>query len=202
MKKISINLLTNVLLLLAGLLFILLRDTEDIIKWVACIMGVTFAVPSLIFLIVGSLRKETGGRNVVMLGVLPAVGGLLFGVVLMVKSEVFVGMLSFMLGMLLCTLGVYHIIYLLLSLKKMPVKLWHFVCPLLVLCGGGYILYNDCTQSVVSLITGVSFVLFNVTSLQEYVMMRKAVLPQAGQDDGQASEGDGLSPESTGDDMA
>lgn len=172
MKKISINFLVNVMLLLAGVLFVALCNMPDILKYVSMTIGILFAIPSLIYLLVSSLRKSEAGRNVVLLGVFPAVGGLCFGIVMVSTPELFVNVLSMMLGVLLCILGVYHILYLILSLKRFKVMLWHFVCPLIVTACGCAVLFTGMQEDAIVLTTGISLILFNISSLLEYLSER------------------------------
>ena len=56
MKNISINLLTNVVLLLAGILLIVFNNQPDLLDWVARIIGMMFMLPSIAYLMVVALR--------------------------------------------------------------------------------------------------------------------------------------------------
>lgn len=176
MNKISINFLTNVLLLLAGIVFLVFCDTPDIMGWGARIVGALFMLPSLIYLAVASFRKSDTARNIVLLGTMPAVGGVCFGIVMMVYPALFTSVLVMLLGVLLCVLGLFHVFYLSLSRKKLDVKGWYFFFPLIVLVCGISILCFDTVKSnekIVMIMAGVSLLLFNITSLQEYLGERK-----------------------------
>lgn len=176
MKKISVNLLTNVLLLLAGIAFLIFCSTPGIMVWGARIVGALFMLPSLIFLAVASFRKSTAARNTVLLGTMPAVGGTCFGIVMMVYPELFTSVLVMLMGVLLCVLGLFHIFYLCLSRKAIGVHGWYFLLPLAVLACGASVLFIDAvkgSENTVMIMAGVSLLLFNVTSLQEYLGERK-----------------------------
>jgi len=176
MNKISINLLTNVLLLLAGIAFLIFYNTTGIMEWGARIVGALFMLPSLVFLAVASFRKSNTARNTVLLGTMPAVGGTCFGIVMMVYPQLFTSVLVMLLGVLLCVLGLFHIFYLCLSHKAIGVKAWYFLLPLAVLACGVSILCWDVVknnESVVMLMAGISLLLFNVSSFQEYLGERK-----------------------------
>ncbi len=176
MKKVSINLLTNVILLLAGIILIVFHGVPDILIWGARVMGVTFLLPSVVYLIMVAVRLSDTRTSTDYLGVLPAVGGLCFGLVMMIKAHLFDGILQLLLGMLLVVLGLFHVIYLLLSSKSLNVKGWYYVCPIAVaVCGILSLVLPALRDSIpaVVLVTGVCLLLFNFTSLQEYLAERR-----------------------------
>ncbi len=176
MQRISINLLTNVLLLLAGIVFLVFYNTPGIVVWGARVVGGLFMLPSVVFLAVAAFRKSTAARNTVLLATMPAVGGTCFGIVMMAKPELFTTVLVMLLGVLLLVLGLFHVIYLMLSRKAMRVRGWYYILPLAVLVCGACILGVESVktqESVVMLMAGISLLLFNVTSLQEYLGTRK-----------------------------
>ncbi len=176
MKKVSINLLTNVILLLAGIILIIFHGVPSVLLWGCRVMGAMFMLPALIFLIMVAVRHSDARTSTDYLGVLPAVGGLCFGLVMMLKAHLFDGILQLLMGLLLVVLGLFHVIYLMLSRKTLNIKGWYHICPLLVvLCGLLSLalpaLRND--VSMVVLITGICLLLFNFTSLQEYLAERR-----------------------------
>lgn len=176
MKKISINLLTNVILLFAGIILIMFHSVPDIMIGGARVMGTMFVLPAVAFLIMVAVRHANARTSSDYLGVLPAVGGLCFGLVMIIKAHLFDGILQLFMGVLLIVLGLFHIIYLMLSRNSLNVKGWYYVCPLLVvLCGILSLLLPSLRASVstVVLITGICLLLFNFTSLQEYLAERR-----------------------------
>ena len=176
MKKVSIHLLSNIILLLAGLLLIVFHSVDHVLDKVACIIGAAFVLPSLVYLVMVAMRKAAEKRAIDFMGILPATGGVCFGLVMLLKPALFNGVLAMLLGMLLVVLGLFHIIYLLLSKKTLSIRLWYYLSPLLVLIAGVIILVTDWLsgkESVMVLISGCALVLFNFTSLQEYLAERK-----------------------------
>ena len=79
MKKVSINLLTNVILLLAGIILIMFHGVPNILLWGARIMGAVFLLPAIAYLVMVALRHADARTSTDYLGVLPTVGGLCFG---------------------------------------------------------------------------------------------------------------------------
>ena len=176
MKRVSINLLTNVILLLAGIILILFHGVPNILIWGARVMGATIVVPSVVFLIMVAVRHSDARTSTDYMGVLPTVGGLCFGLVMIIKAHLFDGILQMLLGVLLLVLGLFHIIYLMLSRKSLNVKGWYHICPLIVvLCGVLSLVMPALRESVstVVLMTGICLLLFNFTSLQEYLAERR-----------------------------
>lgn len=176
MKKVSINLLTNVILLLAGIILIIFHAVPDILIWGARVMGAMFLFPAVAYLIMVAVRHADARTSADYMGVLPAVGGLCFGLVMIIKAQLFDGILQLLMGVLLVVLGLFHVIYLLLSRSSLKTKGWYHLCPLIVvLCGILSLTVPSLRDSVstVVLITGICLLLFNFTSLQEYLAERR-----------------------------
>ena len=176
MKKVSINLLTNVILLLAGIILILFYGVPNILIWGARVIGAVFMLPAVIYLIMVAVRHADARTSADYMGVLPAVGGLCFGLLMIIKGDMFDGILQLLMGVLLIVLGLFHIIYLLLSKGSLNIKGWYHLCPILVVLCGILSLALPALRdnvSLVVLITGICLLLFNFTSLQEYLAERR-----------------------------
>ena len=176
MKKVSINLLTNVILLLAGIILIMFHGVPNILLWGARVMGAVFLLPAIAYLVMVALRHADARTSTDYLGVLPAVGGLCFGLIMIIKAHLFDGILQLLLGVLLLALGLFHVIYLLLSRNSLKIKGWYYLAPVLVvLCGVLSLTVAPLRENVstVVLITGICLLLFNFTSLQEYLAERR-----------------------------
>ena len=176
MRRVSINLLTNVILLLAGIILIVFHNVPNILIWGARVMGATFMLPAIAYLVMVAVRHADARTSTDYMGVLPAVGGLCFGLVMIIKAHLFDGILQLLLGMLLLVLGLFHVTYLLLSRQSLKIKNWYYICPLIVvLCGVLSLMVPSLRANVstVVLITGICLLLFNFTSLQEYLAERR-----------------------------
>lgn len=176
MKKVSINLLTNVILLLAGIILIVFHNVPDILLWGSRVMGAMFLLPAVAYLIMVAVRHADARTSADYMGVLPAVGGLCFGLVMIMKPDKFDEILQLLMGVLLVVLGLFHIIYLLLSRGTLNIKGWYYLCPVVVtLCGVLSLTVTPLRENVstVVLITGICLMLFNFTSLQEYLAERR-----------------------------
>ncbi len=176
MKKVSINLLTNVILLLAGVILIVFHGVPDVMLWGARVMGATFLLPAVAYLVMVAVRHADARTSADYLGVLPAVGGLCFGLVMILKAHLFDEILQQLMGVLIVVLGLFHVIYLLLSRNTLSIKGWYYLCPaIVVLCGLLSLMVPALrgNVSLVVLVTGICLLLFNFTSLQEYIAERR-----------------------------
>ena len=176
MKKLSINLLTNVILLLAGIILIVFHAVPNVLVWGSRIIGAMFLLPAVAYLIMVAIRHADARTSADYMGVLPAVGGLCFGIVMMIKASLFDGILQLLMGVLLIVLGLFHVIYLILSRNSLNIKGWYYLCPIaVVLCGVLSLMVTSLREHVpmVVLITGICLLLFNFTSLQEYLAERR-----------------------------
>lgn len=176
MKKVSINLLTNVILLLAGIILIIFHGVPTVLLWGCSVMGAMFMLPAIAYLVMVAVRHADARTSADYMGVLPAVGGLCFGLVMMLKAHLFDEILQLLMGILLVVLGLFHVVYLLLSHKSLNIKGWYYICPIVVVvCGILSLAVTSLRDNVsmVVLITGISLLLFNFTSLQEYLAERR-----------------------------
>ena len=176
MRKVSLNLLTNVILLLAGIILIIFHGVPNILEWGCRVMGALFMLPAVVYLIMVAVRHSDARTSTDYLGVLPAVGGLCFGLVMIIKAHLFDGILQLLLGVLLLVLGLFHVIYLMLSSKSLTIKGWYYIAPVMVILCGILSLTLPALRSSVStvvLVTGICLLLFNFTSLQEYLAERR-----------------------------
>lgn len=176
MRKVSINLLTNVILLLAGIILIIFHGVPDVFLWGSRVIGAMFVLPALAYLIMVAVRHADARTSTDYMGVLPAVGGLCFGLVMIMRPGKFEEILQLLMGVLLLVLGLFHIIYLLMSKGHLNIKGWYFLAPLLVLICGVLSLVLPAwrnNDSMVVLVTGICLLLFNFTSFQEYLAERR-----------------------------
>lgn len=178
MKKISNYFLVNVVLLMTGVIFLLLNATPNILEWVSRVLGILFIIPSLWFLIRGFAFKSTiEVRNVVMAGLIPAAGGIFFGAVMILLPELFKEIITMLMGALLVVLGLYQCVYIIMLRRDVKIPVWYLLIPIAVLACGVVVMVVDSVkgdENMVVLITGVTMILFNVTSLLVYFTLRKA----------------------------
>ena len=164
------------ILLLAGITLIVFHTVPNILVWGSRVIGAMFLLPAIAYLVMVAMRHADARTSVDYMGVLPAVGGLCFGIVMMIKASLFDGILQLLMGVLLIVLGLFHVIYLMLSRNSLNIKGWYFLCPIVVtLCGMLSLMVTSLRENIpmVVLMTGICLLLFNFTSLQEYLAERR-----------------------------
>lgn len=174
MKKSYPSILINICLFLAGVLFLLFFNNDNVLKIVAIILGIIFIVPSLIYLgmVVSHHNEERDATK--LMGIFPAIGGLCFGVVLDLKPELFSEILSVIFSVLLIALGLFHIVFMVMSTRRLKFKFWHYIIPLLIIISGVVtLLVTKGNLSLLILLTGISLILASFSTLIEYLAERK-----------------------------
>ena len=194
MKKLNPSLFINIFVLLAGIAFLIYFKSEHVLTIVAKILGIVFIIPSLIFLCVTGIQRskekkamaaaamsgdkqpkrpvKTSVANSLLLGILPTVGGLCFGIVLLLKAEIFSGVLSDVFAIFMIAFGLFHVVYMIAASSNAPIKGWYYILPVLIMVGGivtMFVLKVPENTSTIVLITGLSMILYAVCSVLEYI---------------------------------
>lgn len=184
MIKRSSGFLVNTFVFLAGLLLTLLYDEARLMESVVIVAGVMFLVPSVIALVLmmAQASKTAAGEyadepraGIGNGGVLPLLGGICFGLSLILRPLLFVEILSYIFAAVLLLGGVYHIVVLFITSRKVGVSLWLYLLPLLVAVAGFVLLITDVrtVEKWVNLITGISLMCISLASLLEYIDSRR-----------------------------
>ena len=184
MIKRSSGFLVNTFVFLAGLLLTLLYDEARLMESVVIVAGVMFLVPSVIALVLmmAQASKTAAGEyadepraGIGNGGVLPLLGGICFGLSLILRPLLFVEILSYIFAAVLLLGGVYHIVVLSITSRKVGVSLWLYLLPLLVAVAGFVLLITDVrtVEKWVNLITGISLMCISLASLLEYIDSRR-----------------------------
>lgn len=184
MIKRSSGFLVNTFVFLAGLLLTLLYDEARLMESVVIVAGVMFLVPSVIALVLMMAQASNTAAGeyadepragIGNGGVLPLLGGICFGLSLILRPLLFVEILSYIFAAVLLLGGVYHIVVLFITSRKVGVSLWLYLLPLLVAVAGFVLLITDVrtVEKWVNLITGISLMCISLASLLEYIDSRR-----------------------------
>ncbi len=184
-KKSSIF-LVNIFVLLAGLLLVLLYDEARLMEGIVMVMGVMFLVPSAISLILmlsqmsrsmSRIDVEADSVGFSNGGLLPSIGGICFGLSLVLRPLLFVEILAYLFAIILIIGGLYHVVMLLITSRRISVSLWLYVLPVVVAVAGFVLILTDVrtVEKWVNLITGIALICFSVASLTEYIAERRAL---------------------------
>ncbi len=171
MKKAFPALLINLILLAAGVLFLFFSkdNGNELMKIVAQILGIVFIIPSLLF--AGMVSLQRAERKIIeFMGIIPAIGGLCFGIVLTLRPELFKGALSIIFSILIIILGIYHLLYMVMSHNRLKFKPWHYAAPLAIAIAGVVTLFITQEDTTLLIkITGMSFIFAAISWGIEYM---------------------------------
>ena len=182
MIKRSSGFLVNTFVFLAGLLLTLLYDEARLMESVVIVAGVMFLVPSVIALVLMMAQASKTAAweyadepraGIGNGGVLPLLGGICFGLSLILRPLLFVEILSYIFAAVLLLGGVYHIVVLFITSRKVGVSLWLYLLPLLVAVFVLLITDVRTVEKWVNLITGISLMCISLASLLEYIDSRR-----------------------------
>lgn len=172
------TLLLNLFVFMAGVLFIILYvNGEEVFGLVSIVAGITLILTgciSAVSFVLGNSRLPEGEKRS-MWNVLPVVGSILFGVVLVAASGFFADAISYVFAALLIVGAVYKFWVLLAVRKRIRYPKWIYAIPAIILTCGVVLFaigINE-VQKVLSLIVGIAFIIYAVNSLFEYIAYRQ-----------------------------
>ncbi len=171
--------LTNIIMLALGCVLIAYYDNDRMAEMIAIALGVLFLAPSLysiIMLLFTNVPTEDAMHNP-RYNLIPTIGGLSFGLVIVIKASLFVGILKYVFAVLLIAGGLYYVFYLVFARGKMRMPKWYFLLPTLVAIAGVVALVLPIESNpIIFLMTGISLIALAVTSivisLSEYAAYR------------------------------
>ena len=174
--------LTNIIMLALGVVLVAFSGDERMAEMIAIALGVLFLAPSLFSLIMlffVNVAPDDSRYNP-RYNLLPVIGGLSFGLVIVVKAAVFVGLLKYLFAMLLIVGGLYYVFYLAFARSRVVVPAWYYVLPSIVACAGFAILLMPIdNNALIFLTTGVSLIAMVVTSVITALAERTAAKMRA-----------------------
>ena len=180
MKK-WISILINSLVFLTGLILVMLNSRAKVLETVVVIFGILIIVPSLITLI--SIFSKKIATQFGMLALLPTVGSLILGIVLVCNPSLFVSLLVYLFAAILLLIGIYDLWRLISTDNNMRYALAFYVVPILLIIGGVVLFAVDVetVESMMVLISGIGLMLCGINSLAQMVLTAKA--PSGGDKD-------------------
>ena len=137
------------------------------------------SIYSLIMLLFTNVPVEDAMHNP-RYNLIPTIGGLSFGLLIVVKASLFVALLKYIFAILLLAGGLYYVFYLLFTRGRVSMPKWYFFLPSLVAIAGVVALVLPIESNpTLFLMTGVSLIALSVTSVvisySEYVAYRAAL---------------------------
>lgn len=185
MNRKSSMFLSNVFVLLGGILLVVLHDEAKLLEWIIIVMGIMFIVPSAISLVLmlSQMSKRLSTQNNVETvqgfangGLLTSIGCICFGLSLILRPQLFVEILAYLFAIILIIGGLYHVVMLIVASRRFSVSLWLYLLPVLVTVAGFVLIITDIrtVEKWVNLITGIALICFSLSSFLEYIAERRA----------------------------
>ena len=160
--------LTNIIMLALGVVLVAFSGDERMAEMIAIALGVLFLAPSLFSLIMlffVNVAPDDSRYNP-RYNLLPVIGGLSFGVVIVFKAALFVPLLKYLFAVLLIVGGLYYVFYLAFARYRVIVPSWYYVLPCAVTVSGLVALVLPISsQSIVFITTGISLVALALMSV-------------------------------------
>ena len=143
---------------------------EAAILYLVIAIGAVFCLPSL-YSLIGYFKK---GRQTGMYFPIVSLGGLLFGLWLMISPAFFVGILMYVLGAVLVFAGITQVVQLLGARSYATVSNGFYVTPILILLAGIIVLVNPFAAAAIPfVILGVSSAAYGISELINLYKFRK-----------------------------
>lgn len=189
----SNNWLTVAVVLVAGILLIMWHGRIDILQWIVIAVGVMLIIPSIYSFIAALTRKRgvkeeaakaaedsTGeahaerahtGLAAGNSSLWASVGCMALGIWMVANPTFFVGLLAYVFGAILVLYGIYHIVFMSVWSRPVPMPWWFYIIPVLMIVAGVVVIFTDVRtwNSVIVLITGIALVASSVNAIFEAV---------------------------------
>ena len=160
--------LTNIIMLALGVVLVAFSGDERMAEMIAIALGVLFLAPSLFSLIMlffVNVAPDDSRYNP-RYNLLPVIGGLSFGVAIVLKAALFVPLLKYLFAVLLIVGGLYYVFYLAFARYRVIVPSWYYVLPCAVTVSGLVALVLPISsQPIVFITTGISLVALALMSV-------------------------------------
>ena len=168
MKSLNYVLLRVVCALIVGLVLVLFPDRAG--EYLVITLGVVFVIPAL----AGIIAYFVQGRKKGLRFPLEGMGSLLFGLWLIVMPDFFADLLTIVLGIVLILGGIQEIVSFLYIRRAIPVSLWFYVVPVLILVAGIVAVFNPTgVRSVAFMIVGISSMVYALSELLTWLVFRR-----------------------------
>lgn len=160
MKKINYAFVRAICALIAGLVLVLFPNEAG--NYFVITIGALFLLPSLFGLITYYVHRN----ELPSFFPIDSVGGVLFGLLLMLMPGFFANFLTFVLGFFLLIGGIQQLSMLIAARHWSQVSLGYFIVPSLILLAGIYALVNpNGTRNTAFIIIGITCIVYAVFEL-------------------------------------
>ena len=164
------SVLINVLILIAGILFIFMHARENVINAIVVITGVLFIASGVANLIMTFSSHRPDGSGAGIPGTLACVAAVALGLWMTFDPASLVSIIVYIFAALLILGGAFHIYMLSCGYSPLRFPGWLYIFPAILIISGIVIMVMGAASVVnyIVLITGIAMVIFAVNSFLEY----------------------------------
>lgn len=160
------SVITNLIVLAAGIVLLLLHSRPGILHWIIFVSGMMFIIPGLINVVLLAGHHKDGSSpssSQRIVGWISSIAAVTLGIVMVIAPDMFVDILVFLFGglMILASLSLIYILAAVLKTRGLPG--WLYIGPVIVLVAGvGMVCVGPrpLNDNVVTLITGIGMIIF------------------------------------------
>lgn len=165
--NVKTDMLTSLVVGVAGIAMIVLHNRLDVMSWIVMMIGVLFIIPGVFSVLTGALSRERKSGAAILAGV----GAVLLGAMMCARPEFFAGIMVTIFGIILVMIGIYHICFVAWLARPFVLPFYYYIIPVLTIVAGLVVMFSSVRSfnSVVLLITGISFICSSVSSLMEWI---------------------------------
>ncbi len=171
MKNNKTYVLTYLFTLIGGVLLTIFHSRADILELIIILIGILFLLPS-IFSIIGGLVsfhyfRKNGGKRYNWLPLIPAVAGIIFGMILMIRPDIFKNYLIITFGILLILCGLIQLFNHFSNKGLIKISGYYLIIPSLTTLFGIFILIlgPEKIGNIVTFWTGIALICYSINGL-------------------------------------
>lgn len=178
--KSKFNLLTNLLVLIVGIVLVSLHAREKVLETLVVIVGILFVVPSLVTIIYALTRKNDAPFGA--FSIISAAGAMALGIALICVPSFFLNIMIISFAILLVIIGVFNLWAMIAARNVVKYNIALYIVPVLLLVGGIVLLIvpGELIQNIIVLVFGLALIAFAVNALvTDYIKDRTIKLKDA-----------------------
>lgn len=164
MKSNKSYIITYLFALIGGILLCIFHSRTNIFDWIIIIIGELFLIPSILSIVSYFLPRKKGQaiRKTNWVTLIPAIGGVIFGALLMTMPETFTTSLIITFGIVLIICGLAQLFFMMSGMNSLKISPFYLIVPSLTLLSGIFILIIGPSQigSYVTLLTGIVLICY------------------------------------------
>ena len=137
------------------------------------IIGILFIIPGIVTLINYWIRKSKEGMKLPSYILIESTGSILLGLCMALIPEFFTAFFMYCLGFLLVLGGITQIISLVNIQRNIPISLYYYITPILILIAGIITVLNPFeTQDAILIMFGICAIIYGITELVNYYKLK------------------------------